>query len=381
MDPVSPPATGTLAASRSRPIDPEPELLPSRRLARDTLRNALASGRGPAALTGEPGVGKTALRRALEAGRKAGEPWAVVEATPGLAPRDEPIKLARELGVDPSGFGRAELLDFLHARSLDGERRTLAIDEAQNLDADGLEEVRVLSNRLGQPDGFAAILLVGQTALARRLLRVEGRALASRISAHVHLRPLGADEVGRLLATVAPGHEWPEEVVDRIQIATGGRPGLVVDRAARLEPRPVPVERAEAVVPAREAPLVGPARPPIRVEDGLIEVGWAPEVEAPLPVSPDEPSLPAREARHTVRGEERIDDHYAALQAWHEWATNQGRHPEIIAAESAPPAPARPRESEPIAENGSARVWADDEHGFAPFGRLFTRLPLENEAD
>jgi type II secretory pathway predicted ATPase ExeA len=373
MDPVS--HSAIAASGRGRPSPPDPAPLPSRRAAREAIREALARGRGPVALTGEPGVGKTALWRGLEASRKAGEAWAAVEATPGGGRRELYRLIARETRVDPAWFGRPELLDLLAARSLDGERWTLVVDEAQNLDADALEEVRVLSNRLGMPDGFAAILLVGQTPLARRLLHRSGFALASRLSVHVHLRPLDADEVGLLLGAVAPGGDWSEEVVDRIHHATGGRPGLVVERAARVDVRPSLAVEPPRVAPAREAPLVGPARPPIRVEDGLIEVGWPAEPE-PEPATASataeaEEVGPAEESAGRPDGP--INDHYAALQAWQEWATNQGRHPEVAAEAKRPDVRPMPA--------ANPNVWADEEHGFSPFGRLFSRLPQEHESD
>ncbi len=215
------------SSGRSRPSLPDPDLLPSRRAARSAIREAIARARGPVALTGEPGAGKTALWRSLQAEREAGESWLAVEVTPGLGPRDLYRFIAHGLKVKPDFFGRPELLDTLTSRSLDGERWTLVVDEAQNLDAATLEEVRVLSNRLGEPDGFAAILLVGQTPLARRLASSEGRALAARLAGHVHLKALDVDEVGLLLQAMAPGREWSEDVVDRIHLETRGRPGLV----------------------------------------------------------------------------------------------------------------------------------------------------------
>ena len=96
----------------------------------------------------------------------------------------------------------------------------------------------------------------------------------------------------------------------------------------------------------------------------------------PVPVEVDDPEVAASDAE-----EERIDDHYAALQAWHEWATNQGRHPEIAPVDEAPAAVPAPRSEVRSPLEGSAKVWADEEHGFSPFGRLFTRLPQENEAE
>ncbi len=72
-------------------------------------------------------------------------------------------------------------------------------------------------------------------------------------------------------------------------------------------------------------PLV-PARPPIRVEDGLVEVGWEGDLDA-------EPAYEEESARPADRpcpddssfNEELVEDRYAALQAWHEWTRNQGR--------------------------------------------------------
>ncbi len=370
------------ASGRSRHILPDPDLLPSRRAARALIREAIARVRGPVALTGEPAAGKTALWRSLEAEREAGESWLAVEVTPGLGPRDLYRLIAHGLRVKPDWFGRPELLDTLASRSLDGERWTLVVDEAQNLDAATLEEVRVVSNRLGEADGFAAILLVGQTPLARRLATTEGRAVAARLAGHVHLRPLDVEEVGLLLQATAPGREWPEELVDRIHLETRGRPGPVVDRAAQTESRASlapPAKPAQPAVssPVRTAPLMGPARPPIRVEDGLIEVGWTPEGEPTSPGSEGEPPAPAVVNGH---GEQRIDDPYAAIQAWNEWATNQGRHPTPEPALTRASSQSR-RDQEALPAAAPARVWADEEHGFAPFGRLFSRLPQENEAE
>jgi general secretion pathway protein A len=156
---------------------------------------------------------------------------------------------------------------------------------------------------------------------------------------------------------------------------------MVVDRALR-EPRPALATPAKPSVPilspARNAPLMGPAKPPIRVEEGLIEVGWSPEAES-TPGEVEDP-LPAPAPALNGHGEQRIDDPYAALQAWHEWATNQGRHPALEPA-APPEVPPLRRDEEALTTAAPARVWADEEHGFAPFGRLFTRVPQENEAE
>jgi hypothetical protein len=161
----------TAVTTRRRPEPSDLDLLPSRRLARAAIRGALARKRGLVALTGEPGSGKTTLWQSLQAERRADESWLVIEVGPAAGPRDLYRLIAQALHASPGWFGRPELAETLASASLNGQRWTLVIDEAQNLDLNALEEVRVLSNRLGESDGLAAILLVGQTPLAGRDIR------------------------------------------------------------------------------------------------------------------------------------------------------------------------------------------------------------------
>jgi type II secretory pathway predicted ATPase ExeA len=380
-------------ADPSRPATPELDLLPSRRDALAVIRTALAHSKGPVVLTGDPGVGKTTIRRALEAECPPSHRWVVIEVTPGSTSRNFYRSIARSLRVEPVGFERPELLEFLAERQMDAERWTLAIEEAQNLDAALLEEVRVLSNRLGEPDGPEAILLVGQTRLAYRLEERASAGLRARLAGHVHLRRLDADDVGTLLRSLNPQIEWPVALVDRIHLVSAGLPSQVIELARRFERLPLttnlPAEPARPTMVESESkwsgPLVGPAKPPIRVEEGLIEVGWQPETASGTTEQVDDSEVDdgddndTRHARPDDGAAERISDHYAALQAWHEWATNQGRHPDL--APEARTFPGPPAELVPPALAANPLVWADEEHGYAPYGRLFTRLGQENEAD
>jgi general secretion pathway protein A len=351
-------------------------------------------------LTGEPGIGKTTVRQALEAEARPGEHWLKVEISPGSTLAGFYALIGHEFGLDHASFGRIELSEFLAERRLASERWFLAIEEAQNLDVSLLEEVRLLSNSLGRAGGFAGILLIGQTALARRLVRRSAQPLASRIVEHVHLRPLDADEVGLLLKQHQPSHNWSVDLIERIQVLSEGRPGNVLRLASFVAPRAIAVAKpAEPAIAPKIAPapaadyrsesLIGPTKPPIRVEEGLIEVGWDPaddtdlemnESDEPMPVDVRNYSFQAEDDENP-EGEERINDHYAALQAWQEWAANQGRSPE--------PAQDTPgtHELTPItAEQASVldsnpNVWVDEEQGFAPLGRLFNRLKQENESE
>jgi type II secretory pathway predicted ATPase ExeA len=391
MDPDLWPETGTPDRTPSR--GPTSGILPSRRNALEAIRVAIARGNGPVVLSGEPGVGKSLIRRKLQDARKLGGAWITVEVAPRSSVRDFYGLMTRELRVDVVGFGRPELADFLAERSLDSERWHLAVEEAHNLDGEILEEVRLLSNRLGEPDGFSGLLLVGQTRLSSRMQTRAWSGLKARLAGHVHLGRIDADEVGFLLSSLDSRRVWPPELIDRIHLMSNGRPASVLELGrqigARLDVSPEKVRSNEIAPPSpgprpRTGPLVGPAKPPIRVEDGLIEVGWQPDAASDLATSEeygeraeDEGAPSDTEPEDEV--EERINDHYAALQAWHEWATNQGRVPDMEGDH--PAAPTEIKESVGSALEETPRVWADEEHHFAPFGRLFTRLAQENEAD
>ncbi|HEX8201244.1 MAG TPA: type II secretory pathway protein ExeA, partial [Isosphaeraceae bacterium] len=134
---------------------------------------------------------------------------------------------------------------------------------------------------------------------------------------------------------------------------------------------PAPTPTPTPSPAAAEAPQFVPSRPPLRVEDGLIEVGWEPQAEpASEPLDPD----PATEGGDG--SPEPIDDHYAALQAWNEWAQNQGRHPAPASPDAEPAGP----NSRPAPALGQY-VWAEGQQGFAPYSQLFSRLSRAKDAD
>jgi general secretion pathway protein A len=83
------------------------------------------------------------------------------------------------------------LLDA-HAR---GKHLVLIIDEAQNLEADVLEQLRLLTNLETNERKLLQIILLGQPELVDMLARPELRQLAQRIIARYHLGPLSLPEV------------------------------------------------------------------------------------------------------------------------------------------------------------------------------------------
>lgn len=109
------------------------------------------------------------------------------------------------------------LVEFLLARYAAGGRTALIIDEAQNLTADVLEELRMLSNINNEQDMLLQIILAGQPELLDTLNRSDLRQFVQRIGVHGHLTAL------------SPG-ETAEYIRHRLNIM-GGSPQLFDDMA------------------------------------------------------------------------------------------------------------------------------------------------------
>jgi type II secretory pathway predicted ATPase ExeA len=370
---------------------PPTGVLPSRAAAIELCRAALKDRRGPALLTGAAGVGKTWLWKQLAAEGPEGGRWLGIDLTPLTVSAEFFGRIGHALGLPgPSSAedARRALADELREQADDGRRWVLVVDEAQNASVPLLEEIRILTNRLGQPDGFAGLLLVGQTTLTRRMETRPLDALETRLAARVHLRSLDADEARTLLVHLIPGRTWDWPEVEVLHREAAGNPQRLLRLAALLPPtrrpgapaRPAPIPDPGPAPPPGAAPALVPAQPPLRVEDGLIEVGWEPDAE-PAPSASPATSPDRAEGDGAT---EVIDDHYAALQAWHEWARNQDRHPSAGA-------PGTPGGSEGIDPNHLAgappalasgpHVWAEGQQGFAPYSQLFSRLRQPKDAE
>lgn len=80
------------------------------------------------------------------------------------------------------------------AKSSEDKRVIIIIDEAQNLPADTLEELRLLSNLETDKDKLLQIVLLGQPELESKLTAARLRQLNQRILTRIHLRPLSDEE-------------------------------------------------------------------------------------------------------------------------------------------------------------------------------------------
>ena len=164
-------------------------------------------------ITGEVGTGKTtALYDVL--GEWKGRVHVALINNSALTRSELLEEICLRLGFTlPPGSSKPQVLNQLERHLLAvhgrGERAILLLDEAQNLDRDLLEEIRLLSNLESQGDKLLQVFLVGQPELEERLSRPELRQLRQRISVHYRLKPMTLEDTERYIhhrITVAGGY-------------------------------------------------------------------------------------------------------------------------------------------------------------------------------
>ena len=149
-------------------------------------------------LTGEVGSGKTTIIRDLI--KKNHERVLLGKIFNTRVNSEQLISMINDdFGLPVHGKDKIELLRdlnvFLIEQYAKGNQPTLVIDEAQNLSASLLEEVRLLSNLETDHAKLMQIILVGQPELRKTLARTELLQLRQRISINCHLQPLSRQEV------------------------------------------------------------------------------------------------------------------------------------------------------------------------------------------
>jgi general secretion pathway protein A len=184
-------------AERPFSLAPDPRYLYLSDAHREALAHLLygiGGGGSFVLLTGEVGTGKTTVCRALLEQLPPDVDVAMI-FNPRLTSVELLAAACDELRVAyPAGTTSLKVLvDTLSHALLEahgrGRRTVLIIDEAQNLSATVLEEIRLLTNLETTRDKLLQVILIGQPELAEILARPELRQLAQRITARYHLRP------------------------------------------------------------------------------------------------------------------------------------------------------------------------------------------------
>ncbi|HEX7986216.1 MAG TPA: AAA family ATPase, partial [Duganella sp.] len=232
-------------------IAPDPRYLFMSERHREALAHLLygiGSGGGFVLLTGEIGAGKTTVCRCfmeqIPDNCKLGYIF-----NPKLSVEELLLSICDEFGIGlpPQGAGPVSVKGYvdainayLLASHAQAKNNVLIIDEAQNLSAEVLEQLRLLTNLETSERKLLQIILIGQPELRTMLARPELEQLAQRVIARYHLGSLTEAETGAYIehrlavagaSAIAP---FPRRLMGLVHSLAKGVPrriNLLCDRA------------------------------------------------------------------------------------------------------------------------------------------------------
>lgn len=225
---------------REKPFSllPDPEFLylsAKHSSAYSVLEYGLTGQAGFTVISGEVGSGKTTLVRSFLQQVGPDTTVGLISNTPsGFGDLLRWILYAFDLGYQ--GKETVELheifIQFLIAQYAVGRRCVLIIDEAQNLEAETLEELRMLSNVNASKDLLLQVVLVGQPELAETLNRPDMQQFAQRVSISYHLEALTLEETHayirhRLAVAGGDATIFTDAACDALYILSKGVPRLI----------------------------------------------------------------------------------------------------------------------------------------------------------
>jgi general secretion pathway protein A len=180
-------------------VTPDPRFLylgSKHREALAALDHGLRSNRGFLALIAKPGMGKTSLLfQYLESLRDEARTAFLFQTN--CDPRGFMQYLLADLGLDGTGKDLPEMHTILNRILVEetraGRRFVLVIDEAQNLNDETLESIRLMSNFETPSKKLMHIVIAGEPRLAERLAKASQ--LQQRISFTIRIEPFTREEV------------------------------------------------------------------------------------------------------------------------------------------------------------------------------------------
>ncbi|RLJ21188.1 ATPase [bacterium endosymbiont of Escarpia laminata] len=208
------------------------------------LRYGLEQGEGFIVITGGIGTGKTMLVRNLFQELSNKNVMAAQLVTTQVDPDDMLRMVCASFGLAHEGLNKATLLHNLEAiartRHAEGKQILLVVDEAQNLPARSVEELRMLSNFQVGDKALVQTFLLGQEEFKRTLQSPGMEQFRQRIIASYHLEPLSSDETEKYIKHRLQRVDWegdPEfadEVFQQIYDFTEGVPRRINSMCDRL---------------------------------------------------------------------------------------------------------------------------------------------------
>ena len=221
-------------------IAPDPRYLYMSEQHREALAHLLYgfnSDGGFVLLTGDVGTGKTTICRCLLEQLPDNTSTAFI-INPKLTVEELLAVICDEFGIRyPAGNESIKIfIDYINSYLLEahvkGNKAVLVIDEAQNLSADVLEQLRLLTNLETNQVKLLQIILLGQPELRDKLSRPELRQLSQRIIARYHLGALSKKEVSayvthRLTVAGVKNQLFTASAIDKLYKLSGGVPRLI----------------------------------------------------------------------------------------------------------------------------------------------------------
>ena len=230
-------------------LSPDPRFFFSsrgHRRAMSYLVYGVHQGEGFIVITGEIGSGKTMLANTLASKLSSGSLVLAQIVSTQLKADDMVRMVAAAFGV-PQDSSKAVILSrveqFLLVCHKHGKRALMIVDEAQNLPASSVEELRMLSNYVSAAKPLLQTFLLGQPEFRRTLQGPDMEQIRQRIIASCHLGPLDRTEteayiVHRLQTVGWRGDpSFSEDAFDAIYQYTGGIPrkiNILCDRLLLL---------------------------------------------------------------------------------------------------------------------------------------------------
>ncbi len=248
-------------------VNPDPRYLFMTRQIQEALaclKYGVQFRKGFILLTGEVGTGKTTLLNKLLGWLQRFRVATSFVFNPGLDPCQFFDYMLMDFGLNCESRLKSQMLmrlnKWLLERYRTGGTAVLIVDEAQNLSAEVLEEIRLLTNLETSTEKLLQIVLSGQPELEAKLNRPELRQLRQRITLRCKTQPFTLDETqqyisARLRVAGADGQPiFSPEALDAVHACSRGIPriinlvcehGLIGGFAEQK--RPVPAETIQEV--------------------------------------------------------------------------------------------------------------------------------------